>query len=81
MYEVFNKETWVVSPVVSMTIGDTFVEATIETGEVITFANPEASGQLSNDQYLIRQIEGHLEADGEGTVEFPTDSAEAEVTE
>lgn len=49
---------------------------TKEDGEVITFQNPEASGQLTNDNYLVRQVETNLEADGTGTVEFTTDSEE-----
>lgn len=76
MYEVFNKETWEISPIVSLAFGDGFVEMTKEDGEVITFQNPEASGQLTNDNYLVRQVETNLEADGTGTVEFTTDSEE-----
>tara|TARA_R110000868_G_scaffold114344_2_gene306423 strand:+ start:7023 stop:7253 length:231 start_codon:yes stop_codon:yes gene_type:complete len=69
-YEVINKETGLIYPVTVLSFGNEEVTVTTEVGDIV-FANPDAQGQLTNEEYLIRQVGTHLEADGEGTIEIP----------
>lgn len=40
-----------------------------DTGEIIRFENDNASGELTNELYIIRDANTHVKADGTGTVE------------
>ena len=79
-YEIYNKETGVVTKANPETFGgqaeNSFVEFALEDGSKVKFNNPMQEGQLQADGYLVRQIEGKTQADGSGTVEFPTDVKE-----
>lgn len=59
-YKVTNKETGEVSSVTQMAFGgsspEQYVEATLENGTVITFQNPNAEGNMTNDEYTIEVI-------------------------
>ena len=68
-YEIINKETHIAYPVTALEFGNEEVTVTTEAGLVV-FANPGRTGQLANDDYLIREIGTHMEPDGEGTVEI-----------
>lgn len=48
-----------------------------DTGEIIRFENDNASGELINELYIIRDKDTHTKADGTGTVEI----AEAGITD
>ena len=73
-YEIMNKVTGVCTPVTGMTFGEDYVTAeTLELGEV-TFSNIGQVGDLQNEEYSIREVGTHIEADGTGTVEFVAQS-------
>lgn len=63
-YEVINLETKVISPVIEMFFGNTEEQYTdvtfIEDGldKKIRFSNINNQGNLLNDQYAIRQVDG-----------------------
>jgi len=67
-YEVMNKVTGVTHPVTHVELGETEVKVTTEIGE-ITFSNIGQIGDLQNEEYAIRTVGDHLEADGTGVVE------------
>lgn len=67
-YEVINKETTEVMPVIAMAFGEGYVDATIE-GEVIRFDNTNADGNLTNEFFAIREVDTHSQPDGTGSVD------------
>ncbi len=70
-YEVLNKETGIWTPVsktVPTVIGNEEVIFTLETGEVVTFSNIGAIGDLQNDTHAVRIMETEGQADGTGFV-------------
>lgn len=78
-YEIFNKETKAVTRAnFTETSGDgpdAYVIFTLKNGEAVKFANPNHDGHavVENEMFIVRQVGTHLEADGVGVVEFPTD--------
>lgn len=68
-YEIMNKVTGECFPVTAMLFGEADVTATTSIGDVV-FSNIGQVGDLQNDEYAIRTIGDHIEADGTGTVEF-----------
>jgi len=75
-YELINKITGVTYPVTGVTFGeDNVVATTVELGDV-TFSNIGQVGDLKNEDYFIREVGTHLEADGTGTVEVAAEANE-----
>tara|TARA_R110000868_G_C10970396_1_gene769738 strand:+ start:9091 stop:9381 length:291 start_codon:yes stop_codon:yes gene_type:complete len=66
-YEVINKETGETLPVISMSMGNQEVTVEVE-GNSITFTNIEASGNLENEAYAIRQVGTNLTANNDGVI-------------
>lgn len=60
LYTITNKATGEARLAYLTEFGDAFVKAQIQTdtgdGEVITFQNPNKSGELTNDEYTIEEF-------------------------
>lgn len=72
LYEIIDKVTEEITEVVpfeSDTNNDTASFKRAD-GSLVVFSNPNGDGQLVNDQYVLRQKENHVKADGTGTVEI-----------
>jgi hypothetical protein len=78
-YEIINKVTGECTPVVMKEtsqqegVQDDYVLVALEDGTTVRFENPNMSGQLSNDEYALREVGSHIEADGTGTIEMTAD--------
>lgn len=72
IYEVLNKETWEIKQQDHLEFGTEVVTFHTTDGEAIVFENKDHAGQLTNENYLIRAVGTHNEADGTGTVEIPS---------
>ncbi len=68
-YEIMNKVTGEVTPVVGMIFGQEEVTANTDTLGNVVFSNIGNVGDLQNEEYAIREVGTHIEADGEGVVE------------
>ena len=72
VYEVVNKVTGEISPVTQGEAGNETVTWHLADGTPIVFSNVGGVGDLQNDNYAIREVESHTQADGTGTVEVET---------
>lgn len=68
-YEIINKVTGECTPVVGMVFGEAEVTVSTESTADVVFSNVGQVGDLQNDEYAIREVGTHLEADGTGVVE------------
>jgi len=75
-YELVNKITNECTPVVMKKtsqqegVVDDYILVQREDGTDVRFENPNFSGQLFNEEYMLREVGTHIEADGTGTVEI-----------
>lgn len=67
-----NKVTGVCTPVVGMVFGEAEVTVSTESTADVVFSNIGQIGDLQNEEYAIRTVDTHVEADGVGVVEDVT---------